>query len=79
MWPLCWTIGTLYDIFPVCDHIELFRHSFILLSDMPILCLHLLQVIIIAVLSLDYSFVPLLLRLAVPEVVQKVMFEISVS
>ena len=77
MWPLRRTIGTLYDIFPVGDHFELFLHRFVLLSRMPILCLHLLQLIIIAVLSLNYSFVPLLLRLAIPDVVQKVMLEIS--
>ena len=77
MWSLCRTFGTLYDIFPISDHLELFLHSFVLLPGVPILCLHLLQLIIIAVLPLDYSFVSLLLWLAVPDVVQKVMIEIK--
>ena len=77
MWPLWRTIGTLYDIFPVGDHGELFLHRFVLLPGMSILCFHLLQLVIIAELPLDYSFVPLLLWLAVPDVVQKVVLNIS--
>ena len=77
MWSLSRTFGTLYDIFPVGDHLELFLHSFVLLPGVPILCLHLLKLIIIAVLPLDYSFVSLLLWLAVSDVVQKVMLDIS--